>query len=582
VRLNRVRVVTQLWLGFGVMALMIVLLAGVALLQVAKIDEAFDVALEQEYPAVVELYEVEGNVNEIARAVRNVLLADDKAVVKEETDRIAKARARIGERFDKLKASMAEGDAKAQLDKLSESRAAYGKSIDKLLALEQADKAEEARAFLRGEMRSTQGAYLKQVDEAIAFQGGRMKAEQDAANVAVVVAKRIAWGLGIGALLVAALLAATIVASITRPLREAVAVARAVAGGDLGQRVHVEGTNETAQLLQALEAMQDSLAKVVGEVRRNADSVATASAQIAQGTQDLSQRTEEQAGALEETAASMEQLGSTVKQNADNAKQANQLALKASTVAVEGGQVVGEVVETMKGIDDASKRIADIISVIDGIAFQTNILALNAAVEAARAGEQGRGFAVVAGEVRSLAQRSAEAAKEIKGLINASVERVGRGTMLVDKAGATMTSVVDAIKRVTDLMGEISAASTEQSAGVVQVGEAVGQMDKTTQQNAALVEESAAASDSLRQQAQQLVQLVAVFKLGHGDDARAPAAALPAAVRATPAAAPAAAKPAQRRAAPRAPAAAKKPAADRQAAAQTAAVEKATADWEAF
>jgi methyl-accepting chemotaxis protein len=250
-----------------------------------------------------------------------------------------------------------------------------------------------------------------------------------------------------------------------------------------------------------------------------------ASAEIAQGNNDLSRRTEEQASALEETAASMEQLSATVKQNADNAKQANQLAMGASTVAVKGGEVVSQVVTTMKGINDSSKKIADIISVIDGIAFQTNILALNAAVEAARAGEQGRGFAVVASEVRSLAGRSADAAKEIKGLITASVERVEQGTALVDEAGATMTEVVTSIRRVTDIMGEISAASSEQSAGVAQVGEAITLMDQATQQNAALVEESAAAAESLKQQAQQLVQAVQVFELGDGEAPPAPAVA---------------------------------------------------------
>ena len=302
--------------------------------------------------------------------------------------------------------------------------------------------------------------------------------------------------------------------TITRPVGQAVDAARAIAGGDLAIRIPGGSADETGQLLNALHDMQLRLAGIVAEVRSGAEGVASTTAEIAQGNHDLSARTEHQASALQQTAASMEQLGSTVQQNAENARTANQLALSASTVATQGGEVVAEVVQTMRGINESSRRIADIISVIDGIAFQTNILALNAAVEAARAGEQGRGFAVVAGEVRSLAQRSAEAAKEIKSLIGTSVERVEQGTALVDRAGLTMTEVVGSIRRVTDLMGEISAASAEQSSGVSQVGEAVMQMDQTTQQNAALVEQSAAAASSLRTQAEQLVQVVAVFKLG--------------------------------------------------------------------
>ena len=297
------------------------------------------------------------------------------------------------------------------------------------------------------------------------------------------------------------------------------AAADAVAHGDLSIAIELR-PGDTSSVMASMHAMRDSLAHTVGAVRQNAENVAAASHQIAQGNLDLSQRTEEQAAALQETAASMEELSATVRQNADNARQANQLALNASSVAVKGGEVVGQVVDTMKGINDSSKKIADIVSVIDGIAFQTNILALNAAVEAARAGEQGRGFAVVASEVRSLAGRSADAAKEIKSLINASVERVDRGTVLVDQAGATMTELVNSIRRVTDIMGEISAASIEQSAGVAQVGNAVAQMDQATQQNAALVEESAAAAESLKGQAQEMLNAVLVFKLRHGDSVR--------------------------------------------------------------
>jgi methyl-accepting chemotaxis protein len=292
----------------------------------------------------------------------------------------------------------------------------------------------------------------------------------------------------------------------------AAGLARLVAQGDLTAKLDVKQGDSTS-LMACLQAMQAGLACAVSDVRRNAEGLAVSSAQIAQGNLDLSSRTEEQAAALEETAASMEQLNVTVKQNADNARQAKQLALDACDVAVKGGKVVGHVVDTMRGINAGSRKIGDIIGVIDSIAFQTNILALNAAVEAARAGEQGRGFAVVASEVRSLAGRSADAAKEIKSLITASVERVEQGTTLVNQAGETMTEVVSSIKRLTDIMGEISAASTEQSAGVAQVGEAVSQMDQATQQNAVLVEENSTAAESLKGQAQQLVQAVAVFKL---------------------------------------------------------------------
>lgn len=319
---------------------------------------------------------------------------------------------------------------------------------------------------------------------------------------------------GFIALLVGAFFGLVLTRSIVQPLRHASDSAQAIREGDLSQAINIDGADEATELLTSLQSMQANLATVVSSVRAGSDSVAISSAEIAQGNHDLSARTESQASALEQTAASMEELGATVKQNADNAHEANQLAQNASTVAAKGGEVVSKVVDTMAGINTSSKKIADIISVIDSIAFQTNILALNAAVEAARAGEQGRGFAVVASEVRSLAGRSADAAKEIKTLINDSVERVAQGSALVDQAGATMTEVVSSIRRVTDIMGEISSASSEQSAGMAQVGEAVNQMDQVTQQNAALVEEMAAAASSLKSQAQALVQTVAVFRVG--------------------------------------------------------------------
>ena len=288
-----------------------------------------------------------------------------------------------------------------------------------------------------------------------------------------------------------------------------------IAAGDLTVDVKIR-PGDSSSLLFAMKSMRDSLAQVVGEVRQGTDTMATASSQIAAGNLDLSSRTEQQASALEETASSMEELTSTVRQNADNARQANQLAASASEVAAKGGAVVSQVVDTMGSINASSRKVVDIIGVIDGIAFQTNILALNAAVEAARAGEQGRGFAVVASEVRNLAQRSAAAAKEIKELIGDSVSKVDIGAKLVDQAGATMSEVVDSIKRVTDIMSEITAASQEQSAGIEQVNQAIGQMDQVTQQNAALVEEAAAAAASLQDQAGNLSQVVSVFKLGAG------------------------------------------------------------------
>lgn len=339
------------------------------------------------------------------------------------------------------------------------------------------------------------------------------KVENDE-SVARYKATRIVSMLSIlGGILFAVIFGLLLVRGISRSLTQAIEATEAVARGDLRHPIVASGRNEISDLMRSLASMQAGLTKVVSVVLQGSEGVATASAQIAQGNHDLSSRTESQASALEQTASSMEELGATVKQNADTARTANQLAVSASTVASSGGEVVGQMASTMSQINESSKKIADIIGVIDGIAFQTNILALNAAVEAARAGEQGRGFAVVASEVRTLAKRSADAAKEIKSLIGASVEKVEQGTLLAEQARVTMSDVTASIKRVTDLMGEISAASTEQSLGVSQVGEAVTQMDQATQQNAALVEEMAAAASSLKVQAEELVHVVSVFKL---------------------------------------------------------------------
>jgi methyl-accepting chemotaxis protein-1 (serine sensor receptor) len=388
--------------------------------------------------------------------------------------------------------------------------------LERLAELKRAGQHEDAKALIQGDISKRLEAIDAQAMKIYQAAFKRAEVMQQEAQAERDMAATVSVVVGMLAVLTSLSLAVALTRIQTRPLQQAVEVARAVASGDLTRQITAEGQNEAAKLLRALQEMQSSLARVVGAVRQGAEVVASASEQIAQGNQDLAQRTQETAAALEETAASAEELGSTVGHNADNARAANQLARQASEVATQGGQVVGQVVDTMRGINESSRRIADIIGVIDGIAFQTNLLALIAAVEAARAGEAGRGFAVVASEVRSLAQRSAGAAREIKALISASVARVEQGSQQVDAAGATMSEVVAAIGRVTDLMGEISAATTEQSTGIGQVGAAVSQMEQTTQQNAALVEESAAAAESLAEQAQALVAEVDMFKLGAG------------------------------------------------------------------
>ena len=426
----------------------------------------------------------------------------------------------------------------------------YAEQTQKIVELSHMQRNDEAAAILRGEsLKISRG--INTVLDALTEIDNRDVDRANQEGDDLYAAAR--WWIGalvLGSSIAGILLAVVIARSIARPLQSAVQLAQQVAEGDLGGKIEVHSTDEVGQLLQALKAMSTSLQRIVSEVRQGTDSIASASSQIAMGNQDLSSRTEEQASSLEETAASMEELTSTVQQNGANAQQANQMASAASQVAVRGGAAVSQVVQTMSAINDASRKIVDIIGVIDSIAFQTNILALNAAVEAARAGEQGRGFAVVASEVRTLAQRSAEAAKQIKQLIDDSVTKVQEGSSQVDEAGRTMDEIVMSVRRVTDIMGEISAASHEQTAGIEQVSQAVTQMDQMTQQNAALVEEAAAATDALRGQAAALAEVVGFFKLGayQGAAPARVAAAAPAAAKAL--AARPALKPAPAKAAP--------------------------------
>jgi methyl-accepting chemotaxis protein len=519
--MNNLKISIRLGLGFGFVLLLLAVVGGMGLASLSKLYAATEEITEVNNVEARLAVAMRIQANREGAGIRDMILLTDEAGMRQVAEALKKARAeydgaeeKLGKMFDTLPGTSAKG--KELFARIKELKAKSRPLNAKVEELGFANRSEEATTLLMKEGKPALQDWLNATGELADFEDKLNEEATTAAEATYKSARATVVALSLVAIVLGIFGAMLIARSITTPIAQAVKVAETVAQGDLTSRIQADSRDETGQLLHALKAMQDSLIQVVGRVRQGSESVSTASAEIASGNTDLSARTESQASALEETAASMEELNSTVKQNADNAKQANQLAQSASQVAVKGGEVVAQVVDTMKEINDSSKKIADIISVIDGIAFQTNILALNAAVEAARAGEQGRGFAVVAGEVRSLAGRSAEAAKEIKTLIEASVQRVEQGAALVDQAGNTMNEVVGSIRRVTDIMGEISAASSEQSAGVAQVGEAVTNMDQATQQNAALVEEMAAAASSLKGQAQDLVQTVAVFKLNAG------------------------------------------------------------------
>jgi methyl-accepting chemotaxis protein len=519
-KFHNMTVRAKLSLAFSVLAMLVLLVAGMSLKSLSDVNDRFSSYVRGLNARAMMAGSVRAAVDRRAIAVRNLVLVTKPEDLAAEKTAVTQAHEDVQTRIAKLK-EMAQApdvseEARTKINALDQVERAYSPIALAIVKLALEGKQEAAITKMNDECRPQLAALARIFDDYLSYTVERANQQIKQAAEAYDTQRNLLVATCLTALLAAALAGFLITRSLTRALgaepSQLGAAARRVADGEL---IALEGAAEApaGSVLASLSAMQTSLAKIVGEVRGASESIATGSAQIATGNADLSQRTEEQASALQQTAATMDQLGTTVRNNAENAKQANQLAVGASEVALKGGNVVSRVVGTMKGINDSSKRIADIIGVIDGIAFQTNILALNAAVEAARAGEQGRGFAVVASEVRSLAQRSAEAAKEIKSLITSSVEQVEQGNSLVDEAGKTMVEIVGAIKRVSDIVAEISAASLEQSSGVSQVGLAVSQMDQVTQQNAALVEESAAAADSLRQQAQRLVGAVSVFKL---------------------------------------------------------------------
>ncbi|RZS52276.1 methyl-accepting chemotaxis protein [Sphaerotilus mobilis] len=595
---TNLRLSTRLFLAFGTIVLMSIVASALALFQLRAIQANLDDIVKDNNVKLSLNAQMTEAVGVVDRGMRSMMLLYDPFKRGLERQKIHAARARYDQAHDALAAMPASAEGVAKRQAIDDARAVARPLNDKIIDLAiKADVGEAINLLLNEGGKSTQ-RWQEAISENLAFQEARNQEQYAEALAAYAFARNLLIGAALVSLLTAGVLATLVVRGVVDELgaepAEVADALHAVANSDLSRSIRVRAGDQHS-VMAGLARMQASLSGVVATVRGNAESVATASSQIAQGNADLSQRTEQQASALQQTAATMEELGTTVRSNADNARQANQLAQGASDVAGRGGEVVGRVVDTMKSINDSSKKIADIISVIDGIAFQTNILALNAAVEAARAGEQGRGFAVVAAEVRTLAQRSAGAAREIKSLITASVEQVEQGTSLVDQAGQTMDEIVGAIRRVTDIVAEISAASSEQSSGVSQVGQAVTQMDQVTQQNAALVEESAAAAESLKSQAQALVQTVSVFQLGgHGAGAEhvtasahasAPASAA-AKAHATPVLRPAVKSPARSPAPAKAAAARKAPAVESTPPAPAPAAATASAgvddSWETF
>jgi len=524
--LKNLRIGTRLGAAFALVALLMVAMAVNGWLGLRAVRADTDAVLHDRYVKVKLVNDIGDDVNVQARAMRNLLLLDSEETRKPELHNITDARDRIAKHYEDLEKRINTAEGHKQFETLQAERKAFVASQTEFLALVKAGDMEAAKTLLLDKLRPQQLSYMKELSALTRFQEQLMAEAGESTYATIDRATLMSVGGTLLGLAMAVIAGIAVTRSITQPMAVVVGDLKTVADGDLTLSVVTDRRDELGELQKALADTVEALRRVVGEVRSGVDSVTTASSQIAAGNQDLSSRTEQQASSLQETASSMEELTATVRQSADTARAASGLAAEASQAAGRGGEVVGQVVGTMDEISTSSRKIVDIIGVIDGIAFQTNILALNAAVEAARAGEQGRGFAVVASEVRTLAQRSAEAAKEIKALISASVERVETGSRQVAEAGEAVQSIVEQVRKVNDLIGEIASTASEQSRGIEQVNTAVTQMDQVTQQNAALVEESAAAASNLSHQAEALAKAVAVFRIAHSSSspARSPAA----------------------------------------------------------
>ncbi|EON11961.1 methyl-accepting chemotaxis protein [Pandoraea sp. SD6-2] len=516
-RIADLKIRTRLSIGFGTLLILLLSMLIITLVRFVAIERANEELLTRAWAKADAAHRIDAMVRGNARRLMEAIVTTDATQRSALNERIDANLARIAKAQEVLDKYVTSGKGKQLLDGVRQHNDAFLKARGGVISALSADQRDTALRIAQQDALPALDAMQAEAVELVTLQQKIVDETGAATSADIVFAKWLLTTLGAAAAVAGIVAAWSVTRSITRPLARAVEVAERVAQGDLSSRIDVTSRDETGQLMAALKHMNESLDQIVRRVRSGTAAIASASGQLLSGNTDLSARTEEQAASLEETASSMEQLTATVRQNADNARQARQLASNASDIAGEGGRVVERAVASMQEIATSSTKINDIIGVIDGIAFQTNILALNAAVEAARAGEQGRGFAVVAGEVRTLAQRSAAAAKEIKTLIETSVGKVEDGSAQVRDAGRTMTEIVQAVQRVTDIMGEISAASSEQSGGIEQVNTAVMQMDQVTQQNAALVEEATAAAGSLEDQARQLREAVAVFRLSEGD-----------------------------------------------------------------